>query len=1063
MKKINKLTPAALAALALLSGLATGAHAADDRKTYIVQLKDEPAATYPGNVSGYAATQGTTGQPFQARSVAVQAYVKYLGGLQDSVSATVPNAPVLYRYANVLNGFAAQLTDAEVALLTANAKVASVVRDEPRQLVTISTSRFLGLSTPGGVWSKMVGSAAVKGENLVIGVIDGGIWPENPAFFDQVDASGAPVKSGGTLAYDGKPASFTGGCSDANGFVASRDCNNKLIGAKAFDEGFKAQKLALHWTDFASSPRDSLGNGGTLSGHGGHGDHTASTAAGNSQNPATITGSTTAPASGVAPRARVAAYKVCWTFVDSTATDGSGATNSCWQTDSVKAIDQAVADGVNAINFSISGSTSNVNDIVEQAFYRASLAGIFVAASAGNAPTTQVGVNHISPWLTTVAASNHDRLMSATLTLGDGTSYNGASLNTQALPATAMVVADDVGQGGGAANLCFSDATEAAKSNQVLLDPAKVAGKVVVCTRGTNARTDKSLAVKNAGGVGMVMIDNGVGLIVDEHSVPSVMLNVADGATVKTYARTGGSRAAIGTFFMGSQPAPLIAGFSLRGPNAGDANVLKPDLTAPGVDIIAQVTPPLTMQQKTDLVAGTFTPPGFWASYQGTSMSSPHVAGLSLLLKQAHPDWSPAAIKSALMTTSYTTLDDKVAGALNGLLPWAQGAGHVDPGKALDPGLVYDAGKADYVRYQCLINKAGVPAADCSTYGVLDATYNLNLPSITVANIPGTVTVKRSVTNVGSAAATYTGSVSVAGFTATVAPASLTLNPGETKAYTLTLTGNGAAKNAWAYGKLSWTDGSHQVVSPVQARLGDAISAPASLTANTASGARLFSVQTGFSGKMGAIKGGMTDVTMSATMSLAPKAVSPTTLLANCKKGTATANMAVHSISVPAGALVARFQLRQEDTGSPGDDHDMLVLYPNGTTASYSGADGTNEAIQVVLPAAGTYRACVAAYAGGATMTHQLSSWVVDPAAATSTKLNVLLPANSYLGGTATVGVSWSGLTMGHRYLGAAALMDAGGNFGSASTTVLRVEPNGGLPVAEAPDTRPDKLGLPKD
>ena len=198
--------------------------------------------------------------------------------------------------------------------------------------------------------------------------------------------------------------------------------------------------------------------------------------------------------------------------------------------------------------------------------------------------------------------------------------------------------------------------------------------------------------------------------------------------------------------------------------------------------------------------SSSLVPPAAWASYQGTSMSSPHVAGLATLLKQARPTWSPAAIKSALMTSAYSTLNDGLSGMQNGLLPWAQGAGHVDPNKAVDPGLVYDAGPVDFIRYQCKVNRAAVPAADCTTYGTLDETYNHNLPSITAGAITGAVTITRRVTNVGASAATYSSSVSVPGFTAVVNPTSLSLNPGETKSFTLTWARSSSTSSvrAWA-------------------------------------------------------------------------------------------------------------------------------------------------------------------------------------------------------------------------------------------------------------------------
>ena len=1038
-----KLIPTSLVALALTAGLATGA-LADTRSTYIVQLAAEPAASYSGNIAGFAATRPAPGSRFNARSQAVQAYKGFLDSQQTSVKALVSTAPIVARYSTVFNGFAAKLTATEVAALQASPLVISVQRDERRKLDTITTPAFLSLSTPGGVWSQTVGGYALKGEDIVIGMIDGGVWPESPAYADRV-AAGKPVFSGGTQVYGPPPATWLGTCVAGEGFVPATHCNNKLIGAQFFNAGFLAQGLTKNWSEFYS-PRDSVG--GNLA-HGGHGSHTSSTAGGNSNVTAIVSGINMGSASGIAPRARIAMYKVCWSYDDAAATDGTGSSNSCWNSDSVLAIDKAVADGVNVINFSISGSQTSVNDPVEQAFLRANNAGVFVAASAGNSgPANQVA--HIGPWLTTVAASTHDRDLKADVTLGNAVKYSGASLNTAALPAAALIRAEDAGLPGADAtnlSLCYS--------SPAVLDPAKVSGKVVICTRGVNARVDKSFAVLQAGGVGMIMKDNNSGLVAEAHSVPTVHVTSADGTAIQNYAVAAGAgaTAAISTFYAGIKPAPIMASFSSRGPNQGDGNVLKPDLTAPGVDVIATVSSALTAAQHDQVVAGTLVPPPEWASYQGTSMSSPHVAGLAALIKQAHPTWSPAAIKSALMTTASTTLTDGLTGMQNGLLPWSQGAGHVSPLKALDPGLVYDAGKNDWIKYQCKVNRAAVsPASDCTTIGTLDETYNLNLPSITVSTVVVNATVTRSVTNVGTGAATYTALASVPGFTPLVTPTSLTLLPGETKSFTLKLTTTTAVQNAWNYGSLTWTDGTHVVKIPVTARAGQPITAPAQIDGTSSSGTRLITVLTGFAGRMTSVKGGLKDVTLSAQAALRPSTYSSiTTLINRCK--TPGLSTKAYDFAVPAGTIVARFATRDEDVGVLGDDNDMIVLSPGYTSYWYSGNDGSNESVQIANPAEGTYRVCVQAYASGSTppstsITHKLSSWIVGPSD-TGGNFNVLLPGQVYAGGTSTVGLAWSGLPAGHRYIGGFQLKDASGTV--QTTTAVRVETNGGLPLTDSP------------
>lgn len=1046
--------PIAIAVAILLYSAASLSQAQETRRAYIVQLQAEPAATYKGGIVGLAATQPAPGATFDVHSVQVRDYVQYLGTQKSAVLATIANAPVLATYDVVINGFAVLLTDAEVLALKSNTAVVDIQADQARAYDTITTGAFLGLASAGGVWSQYAGGSLVKGEDMVIGIVDGGIWPENPAFADRVDNAGKPTfNASAALAYSAAPATFTGGCMAGEGFVPLTHCNNKLIGAKFFNAGFLASGKTLNWSDFIS-PRDSnIGTDGTSTGHGGHGDHTASTAAGNANNPTTLGGGALGLASGMAPRARVAAYKICWTYNDAAAIDGTNATNSCFNSDAVSAIDAAVRDGVNVINYSISGSLTSSADIVEQAFYRASLANVFVAASAGNSGPANM-VAHISPWVATVAASTHERAFVADVTLGNGTRYTGASINGSALPSTPMIRAEDAGIGGGNASLCYS---AAALAPQVLLDSAKVMGKIVVCTRGTNARTDKSLAVFNAGGVGMVLVDNGSGPVAEYHSVPTVHLSQANGNAVKAYvvSQAAAANAAFATYYNRPVPAPIMIDFSSRGPNLGDPNVLKPDLTAPGVDVIASVTPALTPAQHMAVAAGTLVPPGEFASYQGTSMSSPHVAGVALLLRQAHPDWSPAAVKSALMTSGYSTLNDGQAGAANGLLPWAQGAGHINPNMAIDPGLVYDAGKPDYVQYMCKVNKAQVtPASDCTTFGTLDETYNLNLPSITVAAVLGVANVRRSVTNVGSATATYTATSSVPGFATVVTPPTLTLAPGATGSFTVQLTPAGAAANTWQFGSLNWADGTHLVRIPLSARFGDAVSAPAELISDKVGGSKTFLVKTDYSGTMSYAKGGLNEAVIGDQMTLAGANVSSQQMQAACASGVSTASVRVYQVTVPANAVVARFALYQQD-GNAGDDHDLGVLSSNGVW-TYSGSDGSNEQLQFIKPAAGTWKVCVGAYASNVSaMKHRLNTWVVTRSDLNG-KFVVAVPGKVVAGANTTVGVSWSGLALNKRYVGAAQFVDVNGLVGA--TTVLRIETG----TASIPPQQAEKVRRPE-
>ena len=391
---------------------------------------------------------------------------------------------------------------------------------------------------------------------------------------------------------------------------------------------------------------------------------------------ATVNGLSVGDVSGMAPAARIAVYKALW---QQPGGGGSGST-----VDLVAAIDDAVADGVDVINYSISGSTTSFIDPVELAFLSAADAGVFVAASAGNSGPGASTVAHNSPWVTTVAASTHDRSYTKTVTLGNGTSYSGIGLGG-AVASTGLVDATTAGKAGvpaGNAEVCLLNS----------LDPAKVTGKIVLCKRGVNGRTEKSMAVRDAGGVGMIQYndpDNSVNA--DFHFVPSIHVDRAAGLAIKAYAATAGATAALSAGVTGIARAPEMAAFSSAGPaRAGNGNLLKPDITAPGADVIAAVAPPGNNGNS-------------WDAYSGTSMSSPHIAGLAALLIDKNPKWSPIWVKSALMTTAgqKDNTGAPIQRAGRDATPLDFGAGHVQPAASFNPGLVYDSGYADWVRFLC--------------------------------------------------------------------------------------------------------------------------------------------------------------------------------------------------------------------------------------------------------------------------------------------------------------------------------------------------------------------------
>ncbi|KAL7111569.1 hypothetical protein ACP275_05G097100 [Erythranthe tilingii] len=569
------------------------------------------------------------------------------------------------------------------------------------------------------------------------------------------------------------PARWRGRC-EFNSTVAR--CNNKLIGARFFTIG-----------------------DGTPSDEDGHGTHTASTAAGNFVPGANVFGNANGTAAGVAPLAHVATYKVC--------------TTSCEESDIVAAMDAAIDDGVDIISLSLGGPAQDFfGENIAVGAFSAIERGIFVSASAGNSGpfygTTQNG----APWILTVGASSVDRKIRATAVLGNNEELDGEStFQPSDFPTTLLP-------------LFYSP-------NDSFCSPASLGsldlqGMIVLCDNGGGiGRIAKGRAVRAAGGAAMIIVNQppqGFTTYSDSHVLPATHLSYADGLRVKAYLNSTASPTATISFkgtVIGDDRAPQVASFSARGPNPPSPGILKPDIIGPGHNILAA--------WHVSVENNTGTNSNF-NIISGTSMSCPHLSGVAALLKSVHPDWSPAAIKSAIMTTADLVnlagnrIEDQSQSQADA---FAIGSGHVNVLKATDPGLVYDMGPQDYVPYLCGLNYTDQQVAVIVNRVVRCAEISsipeaeLNYPSFSVVIGNTSTTYNRTVTNVGEANSIYTVRAALPLVDVRVEPTTLQFSAiNQTLTYQTTFTrasGNTTIVNVIVQGFLTWTSARHTVRSPI--------------------------------------------------------------------------------------------------------------------------------------------------------------------------------------------------------------------------------------------------------
>ncbi|KAL3502949.1 hypothetical protein ACH5RR_037398 [Cinchona calisaya] len=694
---------------------------------------------------------------------------------------------IFYSYTRHINGFAATLDEAEVAEISKHQDVISVFLNEPRKLHTTRSWEFVGLERDGQIqpsWSN-----ARFGEDTIIANLDSGVWPESRSFSDE---EFGPI-----------PAKWKGICQ--NGEDPTFHCNRKLIGARFFNKGYFTGVGSQANVSAFNSPRDDDG----------HGTHTLSTAGGNFVSGVNVFGVGNGTAKGGSPKARVAAYKVCGPEIP-----GAG---SCYDADILAGFDMAIQDGVDVISISLGGTAGPYfQDSIAIGSFHAIKLGIVVVSSAGNNGPKEATVSNLAPWLITVAASSMDRQFTTNLILDNNMSFTGVSLSDKCLPNNTffpIVTAKSVK----AANVTDEDA-ELCKTGA--MDPIKAKGKILVCMRGEIGRVEKGLNAALVGAVGIVIANteaNGDELLSDPHIVPALQISYVDGQALIAYVNSTISPTAYitpPTTLLGTKPAPVMAEFSSRGPNKITPEILKPDITAPGVNVIAAYT---EAHGPVDKGFDTRRTPYFVQS--GTSMACPHVAGVAGLLKTLHPGWSPAAIKSAIMTTTRTR-DNAVERITNGpnekATPFNYGAGHIRPNRAMDPGLIYDLTDEDYLSFLCALdyNEKQIMLFTNSPFICPKpiSLVNLNYPSITIPFFNGPITVTRTVKNVGSSPATYIARViNPPGLFIDVQPKTLTFATiGEQKSFNVTITATKlSAIGGNLFGSLTWLDGKHYVRSPI--------------------------------------------------------------------------------------------------------------------------------------------------------------------------------------------------------------------------------------------------------
>ncbi|KAL3502298.1 hypothetical protein ACH5RR_036747 [Cinchona calisaya] len=702
--------------------------------------------------------RGTTDITDEERKV----YIVYMGSLpkqeyspsmhhinilQEVVHSRYQGQSLIRSYTRSFNGFVAHLTQEEQQNLAAHEGVVSIFPSKTLQFYTTKSWDFMGF--PQDLHRNLYIES-----DVIIGVLDSGIWPESKSFSDQ--------------GFGRVSEKWTGVCNGGRNFT----CNNKIIGARYYG-----------LDDFA---RDIDG----------HGSHTASIAAGNSVENTSYYDITQGTVRGGVPSARVAIYKAC-------------TPRSCSEADILSAFDDAIADGVDIITASL-GPEYPFNlerDAIAIGSFHAAQKGILTVNAAGNNGFTPGHVTSTAPWLFTVAASTTNRKIISRVILGNGTSLAGNSVNSFDLNGTKFPLV----YGRDASGLCGD--LQAKRCDLRCLDEKLVRGKIILCRSNDRAILEAS----RVGAIGLILQANEADDVSFVFPYATSVLSDEDFKLVESYYNSTENPQVniLKSEVTENLGSPTVASFSSRGPNSIFPDILKPDISAPGVDILAAFSPASSPSGYPGLDKRS-------APYNillGTSMACPHVTGAAAYVKSLHPDWSPSAIKSALMTTAWRM---NATNSKYGDSEFSYGAGHLDPMKASNPGIVYETLKEDYIKMVCSLNSSIVMKIfgdNTTCTGIVPKkSKDLNYPTMSAqVGERGAFVVKfqRTVTNVGLSNSTYNATItSTSQCNITVVPNILSFRMlNEKQSFVVTVSGERVENMISA--SLEWSDGIHIARSPI--------------------------------------------------------------------------------------------------------------------------------------------------------------------------------------------------------------------------------------------------------